>query len=378
MTFNITTKDISLVKGLSSNHYPSKGLKKTVPVEERNELLALRRRLGYMSDFFKSRYDNEYGKFHSEYSTGNPVGRGGELRRVWSGIFKGSQNKQYSAQISFVINVEDESLDVGFYFGRASAFRLEKKERDVFENELLLIGGLLSTSIDENNDLQKRYYDLFELGFRAEIKDKIVTPEQWLENAKKSPEYSSVVIGIQPNSFGIIDLEVIDFYVSMVIPLMNALPEKLDSLNQVKKRKVSALTPEQRAKKAERLSKIGLDGEKYIMEYEASRLKDSNISKANYPCHKALDSDNEGYDILSSDLEGNDIFIEVKTTTMPKNHPWSKTFFLSSAEFKFYKENKGRYRLYRVWNIYVDPSVDEIDLENVDMKNEGFIVTIKT
>jgi hypothetical protein len=376
MNFNITTKDISLVKALSSNRYPSKGLKETVPIQERNDLLALRRRLRKLSDFFKEKYDDEYGRFLSENSTGNPVGRAGELRRVWSGIFKGSQNKQYAAQISFVVNTINESLDVGLYFGRTSAIGLREVERELLENELLRIGNLFSTAIIENEDLKKRFYDLFQLGFRAEVRENLVTPEQWLENAQQDPRYSSIVISIPPNSFDVIDLELIDFYVSMVIPLMSIIPEKLEILNQVEKRKLGYLTPEQWARKAERLAKIGLDGEKHIMKYEAIRLEKNCASKTGYPYHKALESDSEGYDILSCDLEGNDIFIEVKTTTMPKNHPWSRTFFMSSTEYKFYNENKSKYKLYRVWNIYSDPSVDEIDLEKVDFKNDGFIVSI--
>lgn len=146
----ITLNDISLVKKLASVRYETRGMLSSVPTNERNEFLALRQRLKAVSDFFKQKYDNEYGIFQSASSSGNPVGRGGDLRRVWSGIFKGSENKQYSAQISFVINGTKGCLDVGFYFGRASAFRLTQNERVRYESELKRTGSHLYQSLHQD------------------------------------------------------------------------------------------------------------------------------------------------------------------------------------------------------------------------------------
>ncbi|WP_143305826.1 DUF3883 domain-containing protein [Chitinophaga vietnamensis] len=372
----ITDKDIVLVEKLSKAHYPTKGLIATVPRNEISELLELRRRLKAMSDFFKQKYDNDFGIFRSEHSTGNPVGRGGNLRRAWSGIFKGSDNKQYAAQISFVIDGKKGCMDVGFYFGRASAFRMKKDVRNIHETELKGAGELLVKSLNDDAELKKRYYDLFEIGFRAEIRDAIVTPEEWLSNAAQDPTYSSVTISLYPNSLGYIDPETIDFHVALVIPLLGIIPEKI-STPAPSKRKLIALTPEQRAQKAQRLALIGLKGEEYIMGIEREKLAALTDIEKRSPTHVSLESDNAGYDILSYEQDGKEIYIEVKTTTYGKNHPSGNTFFLSSPEYEFYQANKKSYKLYRVWEVFGIPSWEEVDLQNVDLINDGYKVIIK-
>jgi hypothetical protein len=376
MISNITDKDIDLVVKLSQVHYPTKGLKSMVPENEISELLELRRRLKAMSDFFKEKYDEDFGIFRSEHSTGNPVGRGGYLRRVWSGIFKGSDNKQYAAQISFVIDGRKKCLDVGFYFGRASAIRLEVDQRTIYERELKGAGVYLSQILNNDSKLKERYYELFEIGFRAEIKDIIVSPEEWLINTSIDPTYSSVVISVYPNSFGYIDPETIDFYVALVVPFLGVIPVNMGSPSPVK-RKINALTPEQRAEKAERLAHIGLRGEEYIMSMEQDKLVARSGLDRRIPHHVSLESDSAGYDILSYELNGKEIYIEVKTTSFGRSHPFGNVFFLSSQEYSFYQQHKNNYRLYRVWDIFGTPSWEEIDLEKVDLASDGFKVTIK-
>lgn len=56
--------------------------------------------------------------------------------------------------------------------------------------------------------------------------------------------------------------------------------------------------------------------------------------------------DGLGYDVLSRDTENKEIFIEVKTTHGQKNEP----FYISHREVEFFKKNKSRYFLYRVYN----------------------------
>lgn len=372
----ITAEDLSFVTRLNALHYKTKGMKATVPELEIKRLLSIRKQLLKISNFYRDKYGSEYGAFGSEMSSGNPVGRNGKLHRVWAGIYKGSENKQYAAQISFVINTTNQCLDVGFYFGRASAIQLSKQKRRAFEAELLAIGAKLSGEINTKEELRKRYYELFELGFTAEIKDVVVTPEEWLNNASQDPQFSSVTIGVYPNSIGYIDMETIDFYVSMVLPLVGVVPERIRApLSENKKRKY-ALTPEQWAKRAEKLALIGREGEMHVLECERKRLAAANISTAVFPYHTALEDDSAGYDILTCGLQGEKIYIEVKTTTMPRNHPWGKTFFLSYKEYLFYQANREKYKLYRVWDIYKEPLIEEINLENVEMQTDGYMVAI--
>jgi hypothetical protein len=173
------------------------------------------------------------------------------------------------------------------------------------------------------------------------------------------------------------DMETIDLYVAMVMPLMSIIPERITDRRPKAKRPIDPPTPEQWAKRAERLALIGLEGEKFVMEFERQRLADLGVKKENYPRHVALDSLSANYDILSWETPGNELYIEVKTTTLPKKHPLSRTFFLSAPEYAFYQQHKARYKLLRVWDVYGTPSIEEIDLADTQMENDGFRVTIK-
>jgi len=351
----------------------------SVSREDKKNFDDIRARLKTMAKFFKQRYDKEYGVFLFDISKGNPVERNNRLKRVWSGIFKGSDNKQYGAQISFVIDPRYEFLDVGFYFGRASGHSKKGKEENPKRvKELQRIGALFQKEINANLELTQQFYELFNLGFRAEIRDEIVSPDRWLGNAGLNPAYSSIIISLRPNDLGLIDLSDIDFYVSMVMPFMKLIPENINDTTATKSKKgPGAKTPEQWAKRAEKLALIGLAGEQYVMKAEKERLHAGNISKHDCPFHISLTSDKEGYDVLSCDLQENELFIEVKTTTLLKDDPLSKSFFLSTQEYEFYQENKAQYKLYRVWDIYGKPSIDEIDLEQVVREPDGYKVTIR-
>lgn len=56
--------------------------------------------------------------------------------------------------------------------------------------------------------------------------------------------------------------------------------------------------------------------------------------------------DGLGYDVLSFDSTGNELFIEVKTTRKPQEYP----FMVSRNEIKLSSEVPGQFQLYRVYN----------------------------
>jgi hypothetical protein len=153
----ILQSHIDLVKTLGSTSYTGLSMKGIAPLSDINALKDLQKRLKEIADFFKARYDKDYGVFEAERTTGNPVGRTGKLRRVWSGVYKGTYNKQYSAQISFVINTPENCLDVGFYFGRASAQDMKKEERLKLESHLKELGLLLFKGITADPVLRQHY-----------------------------------------------------------------------------------------------------------------------------------------------------------------------------------------------------------------------------
>lgn len=115
-------------------------------------------------------------------------------------------------------------------------------------------------------------------------------------------------------------------------------------------------------------NKVGVLGERYVYEKEKQNLIGTkyhdmvDISPSNSP--------NKGFDILSYDLEGNELYIEVKTEAYSDND-----FYISENErikgLELTKNNK-KYLIYRVHNILAkdknDISMDKI--ENIFEKKE--------
>jgi hypothetical protein len=371
----ISKSDIELVTKLSSRKYP-KSMKGIISSEEDKYFKGLQEKLKRISDTVKSQYGVFYGPFTSERSKGNPVNRAGALRRVWSGVYKGALNKQYAAQISLVINMEAGGLDIGFYFGRTSAMALDKHQREQFEKQLKQLGQLLYNEVKNNHIIGSIFNRLVDLGFITEAKNRRVTPASWLEEINISPSHSSITITVKPDDSGVISFSTIDTYIALVMPLMDAFPVDISIENNVIKNKLpKPLTPEQRAKQAEMRALIGLKGEEFVFEFEKQRLLDANINISDYPSHRSLISDTFHYDILSHDGV-NDLFIEVKTTTRQKKDSYSKIFYMSAHEYQFFRDNLKNYRLYRVYDVYGDPAIYIIDIENIEPEVDTYRINL--
>lgn len=95
--------------------------------------------------------------------------------------------------------------------------------------------------------------------------------------------------------------------------------------------------------------KIGLLGEKVVLEYEKQRLIDlGREDLAKKVCHVSVEKgDGEGYDILSYDETGKERWIEVKTTKAGKEEP----FFLSANELLCALNNREKYFIYRLYDL---------------------------
>lgn len=372
----ILKSDIELIQKLSSRKYP-KSLKGLISPVEEQSFKKLQEKLKTISDKTKYQYDTYYGPFNSERSKGNPVNRAGALRRVWSGVYKGAANKQYAAQISLVINTEAGGLDIGFYFGRTSAMGLSNDQRDHLEGQLKQLGKLLYNEFENNILIETAFNKLIDLGFLAETKNKRVTPSAWLKEVSENPSHSSITITVKPDNSGVILLSTIETYIALVMPLMSIFPHDINPDNVIVNIKLpKPLTPEQRAKQAEMRALIGIKGEELVFAFEKQKLSADNLIKPGYPSHQSLISDMFHYDILSHD--GNsDIYIEVKTTTRQKKDAFSKMFYMSSYEYKFYKDNIMAYRLYRVYDVYGEPEIEVIDIKNITPEVDTYRIRIK-
>ncbi len=97
---------------------------------------------------------------------------------------------------------------------------------------------------------------------------------------------------------------------------------------------------------------IGEQGEQLVYDYEVWRLQNSKhpeLAKEVQWVSKVDDS--AGFDILSKDTDGQDRYIEVKTTTLGKKTP----FFFSQNENTFSIEHAEQFYLYRVFDLRKNP-----------------------
>lgn len=98
--------------------------------------------------------------------------------------------------------------------------------------------------------------------------------------------------------------------------------------------------------------KLGLAGEKFIVNYEKARLiYNGNESLSERIDHVSQEDDMAGYDIHSYETSGTDRFIEVKTTRYAR----FTQFYVSPNELNTSKLLAKKYHLYRVFNFKIDP-----------------------
>ncbi|WP_029035863.1 DUF3883 domain-containing protein [Salinimicrobium xinjiangense] len=366
----ITNEDLKLVNSLSARTYSGNQLLSNASEEEKKELNKIKLKLKNLAAYFSAKYSESYGPFETSVVTGNDIAiRGTTFKRMWSGIFKGGRNKQYAAQISFVMNPKENCLDVGFYFGRAASHSKSKEEKIRLEKQLKNLATSLTMSISLNDQFRERYFLLYDLGFKYYSKDKIVAPEVWYQRIPVNAKTSQIVVKVFPNDFNVIENSTIDFFVSQLIFLMGGIEKKEGSNIPM----IKPMTPEQRAKQAERLTEIGTKGEIYVMKKESEKLKMVGLPTQIYPKHVALESSAYGYDVLSIDETGKEIYIEVKTTTRPREDFNSKQFYISSNEYEVYEKDKSKYKLYRVYDIENSPSIEEVNLEDVRKRADGYV-----
>jgi hypothetical protein len=100
--------------------------------------------------------------------------------------------------------------------------------------------------------------------------------------------------------------------------------------------------------------RIGDLGELLVMEYEQKRLKNLGIRKE--PVQKSKkEGDGLGYDILSFDENGEEIFIEVKTTKGKFNLP----FYITRNELIRSQKDSKKFVLYRLFDYNVNSNTAE-------------------
>lgn len=111
---------------------------------------------------------------------------------------------------------------------------------------------------------------------------------------------------------------------------------------------------------------IGDAGEKFVYEYERECIK-----KYNFPESKQVEwvsrdvGDGLGYDILSYDSQGNEIYIEVKTTLGNER----ESFYITANELLKSEKEKEKYFLYRVYGFDMKMQIGQISVKRGSLKD---------
>jgi hypothetical protein len=101
---------------------------------------------------------------------------------------------------------------------------------------------------------------------------------------------------------------------------------------------------------------IGLQGELWVIEFEKTRLAQCNPSCVKKIKHIGLEDVAAGYDIISYDEFGQEIYIEVKTTTTDEIYD----FYITKNEIEFARRNKN-HKIYRLIKFNESPELIIID-----------------
>ena len=92
---------------------------------------------------------------------------------------------------------------------------------------------------------------------------------------------------------------------------------------------------------------LGEAGEEFVYQYERQQIAEYKLSKEKQVRRVAkLDGDGLGYDILSYDKNGNEKYIEVKTTSGLEE----STIFITANELEMSEQHPEQYYLYRVFD----------------------------
>ncbi len=95
---------------------------------------------------------------------------------------------------------------------------------------------------------------------------------------------------------------------------------------------------------------LGDAGEELVIEFEKVKLKEAKLFEKADLVTKVKDGC--GYDVVSFDINGNEIHIEVKTTTGSKDEP----FYFSINEKEYLEQHPENYFLYRIHQFRLNPN----------------------
>lgn len=365
----LTINDISFLYKLCKRNYSGNTMKSNASSEEKNSYDNIKKTMrSILQEIGNEIFTEE--NFHIGGTSGNPLTRSGRLGLPWACIYK-TKNKQYGPQISLIIH--KDGIRFGFFFGCASSHGLTKAENDKRLNEFKLLSKGLHDKIVSSEGLKVDFEQLSELGFTYFKKNQEVSSYEWLNQIANDPSDCSITIYYDLKKNTSIDSDILKSYCYSILFLYNAVDVQGTKKENCHKRNFH-LSLRERFHKLELLKDIGDAGEHFIFDKEKEKIIRLGYGYSKYPELKSEKDDSCGYDILSLDDKGNEIFIEVKTTLKKRSDSSAKQFFMSGNEWNTYKNNINNYRLYRVYDVNLTPEYEEIDLSKVNIISHDYTI----
>lgn len=125
-------------------------------------------------------------------------------------------------------------------------------------------------------------------------------------------------------------------------------PPKVDAADGGSKGKSKSTGKPDYDKQRARQKITGAVGEEIVCKVEIRKLKRLGLfDLAKKVRHISKEDDHAGYDILSFNEKGHELYIEVKSTQGDAARPW----YLTAGELECSKENPDRFVLYRVYDL---------------------------
>jgi hypothetical protein len=160
-------------------------------------------------------------------------------------------------------------------------------------------------------------------------------------------------------------------YAAAMVSIEKRSGEKQESKAQPRNGKGKAASKRDYSREAESNEAVGRAGEEFVIAYEKHKLR-SHPDLAKQIRWVAESDDSAGFDVLSYDPDGSEIYIEVKSTT----GKWDSEFYMSINELTIAGKLGDSYQIYRVFDLGSSPKIckiaapisDAVDLEAVTYK----------
>lgn len=335
----ILIRHLDVVTKMKNEVFPNNGILKTHKLYKlfKATRLNLHKSLKSVMQYFA-----DYGEFQCTNGCGNPIPYGTDrIGEGWAACYLGNR-KQESPQIYVHLNIHNNSIDVGFSFGfHKNTSKMQKQ------------GKALADYLNNNS---RAYHSLKKYGFAAYVgswdETTKISFDEWLEKIKIDPATCRIVKSFKED----VTEEKLRKTISNIIFFFNGFNYLLTRNNSKSSIKM-VKTKDDRIKEYIRLLDIGEKGEKIVYQQEKKKLIQRGINDT-YPIWESKKNDNSGYDIVSLDRNGEEIFIEVKTTSKTKEDPLSSTFYMSVNERTAMQAQNERYYIYRVYNVDGDPECE--------------------